>query len=93
MTEREVLFKLVRVAIGTENITGFDTDVNWESVYKLASQQEVLAIAFDEFNVLFNNEDLGKEELLFQRFFLCVGLENQNLLNVILSPDFKIFLS
>ena len=42
------LFRLLRIAIGTEQVEGFSVEgVAWQSVYALARKQGVLAIAFD----------------------------------------------
>ena len=49
-----ILFRLVRIAIGTEGVESFDAkDVAWGKLYNLARKQGVLAIAFDGLTRLF----------------------------------------
>lgn len=45
--EAEVLLKLLRIAIGTEQDLSFPANLNWQEVMHLAERQKVLALAFD----------------------------------------------
>lgn len=57
-----ILFRLVRIAIGTEGVESFDAkDVAWGKLYNLARKQGVLAIAFDGLTRLFEaDKELAK---------------------------------
>ena len=49
-----ILFKLIRIAIGAEQVESFERDgVAWQNVYALARKQGVLAVAFDGLVKLF----------------------------------------
>ena len=58
----ELLFHLLRLAIGTEGVEQINTEgVSWQSVYALARKQGVLAIAFDGLSKLFEqNKEFAK---------------------------------
>ena len=57
-----ILFQLIRIAIGTESAESFHADsVEWAKVYTLARKQGVLAIAFDGVTRLFEaDKELAK---------------------------------
>ena len=51
------LFRLLRIAIGTEQVESFSADgVAWQSVYALARKQGVLAVAFDGLVKIFEQD-------------------------------------
>lgn len=43
----EVLFKLIRIALGNEMDVSLPNDVNWEEVFALSIRQDVVNIAYD----------------------------------------------
>lgn len=45
--ETELLFKLIRVALGNEDDFSLPNDVNWEEVFALSIRQDVVNIAYD----------------------------------------------
>ena len=45
--EAEILFKLIRIALGKEEPSPLPNDVNWKEVYDLSLKQGVGAIACD----------------------------------------------
>lgn len=57
-----ILFQLIRIAIGTESVEAFDAkDVAWGKLYNLARKQGVLAIAFDGLTRIFEvDKELAK---------------------------------
>lgn len=57
----EVLFKLIRIALGNEDDFSLPNVVNWQEVYELSLKQEVGAIACDGLLTL---RDCGIDELL-----------------------------
>ena len=76
-----ILFSLLRIAIGTEPIEGFDADgVAWTEVYKLARKQGVLAVAFDGLVKLFEqNGEFAKtfpQSLKLQWINATLNIEN-----------------
>ena len=49
---REVVLKLVRIAMGWENDFSFPEDINWKEVLNIASEQGVEAIVIDGYEIL-----------------------------------------
>ena len=57
MNIEEILYRLLRIAIGAEQVESFGSEgVAWQSVYALARKQGVLAIAFDGLVRLFEQD-------------------------------------
>ena len=59
--EAEVLFKLIRVALGNEDDFSLPNVVNWQEVYELSLKQEIGAIVYDGIMAL---GDCGIDEIL-----------------------------
>ena len=45
--EVEILFKLIRIALGKEEPSSLPNDVNWEELFALSIKQDVVNIAYD----------------------------------------------
>ena len=53
--EEEVLLKLIRIALGKENDFSLPNDVNWEVVFALSVRQDVVNIAYDGLQTIFES--------------------------------------
>lgn len=51
MDSRDILLKLVRLAVGWEKDYSLPEDINWQEVLEMAAEQSVEAIALDGFDV------------------------------------------
>lgn len=61
-TYSDLLFKLIRLALGTENDLSFPSDAPWGDVYDMSCSQSVKSVAFDGLKQIYEkNPILGKE--------------------------------
>ena len=62
MTSSDTLFKLIRLALGTEDDSSFPSYVSWGGVYDMSCSQSVKSVVFDGLKLIYEkNPELGKE--------------------------------
>lgn len=58
--EEDVLFKLIRIALGKENDFSLPNDVKWEEVFALSIRQDVVNIAYDGLQTILESNSVNK---------------------------------
>ena len=63
MQSADVIFKLIRIALGWESEYTLPDNINWEEVFRIASEQGVFAIIIDGYDILISHNPKAKNTL------------------------------